>query len=59
MPLISYGGISTVINVFLIGIMLSVYKSGGLYKKDNKLDISKYKTFQFVDGKIIINLDRT
>jgi len=39
--------------------MLSVYKSGGLYKKDNKLDISKYKTFQFVDGKIIINLDRT
>ncbi|WP_353092597.1 FtsW/RodA/SpoVE family cell cycle protein [Tissierella praeacuta] len=58
LPLISYGGISTVINMFLIGIMLSVYKSGALYKKDDNLDTSKSKIFQFVDGKIIINLER-
>lgn len=58
LPLISYGGISTVINMFLIGIMLSVYKSGALYKKDDNLDASKSKIFQFVDGKIIINLNR-
>ncbi|TCU75795.1 cell division protein FtsW (lipid II flippase) [Tissierella praeacuta] len=58
LPLISYGGISTIINMFLIGIMLSVYKSGILYKKDDSLDMSKDKIFQFIDGKIIINLNR-
>lgn len=60
LPLISYGGIGTIINMFLIGIMLSVYKSGILYKNDNKLDISsnKNKIFQFIDGKIIIDFNR-
>ena len=60
LPLISYGGIGTIINMFLIGIMLSVYKSGILYKNDNKLDISsnKNKIFQFIDGKLIIDFNR-
>ncbi len=60
LPLISYSGTGTIINMFLIGIMLSVYKSGILYKNDNKLDISsnKNKIFQFIDGKIIIDFNR-
>ena len=60
LPLISYGGIGTIINMFLIGIMLSVYKSSALYRNDDKL-LSKSdgnKVFQFVYGKIIIDLKR-
>lgn len=60
LPLISYSGTGTIINMFLIGIMLSVYKSGILYKNDNKLDISsnKNKIFQLIDGKIIIDFNK-
>lgn len=37
LPLISYGGVSTIINLILIGIMLSVFKSGYLMHDTQKM----------------------
>lgn len=56
LPLITYGKLSIVINMFLIGVMLSVYKSGYLHRNDDILTAKENKTFQYIDGKIIIDL---
>ena len=59
LPLVSYGGIGTIINMFLIGIMLSAYKSRILYKNEVKImQKSRSKLFQFEDGRIIIDLNK-
>ena len=59
LPLLSYSRIGTIINMFLIGIMLSVYKSSVLYKNEDKLmQESRRKLFQFEDGRIIIDLNK-
>lgn len=58
LPLISYGRIGTIINMFLIGIMLSVFRSSSLYSNRELTQLSKNKSFSFVDGKIIIDLNR-
>lgn len=59
LPLISYGGTSTVINLILIGIMLSVFKSGYLVRDNQKItNSSEHKMFEFVDGKIVIDLGK-
>jgi len=58
LPLISHGGTATIINMFLIGIMLSVFKSGYLVR--DRVDTSrngKSKLFEVTDGKIIIHLN--
>lgn len=58
LPLISYGRTATVINMILIGIMLSVFKSGDLVR--DKITTSTWRKnnlFEVVDGKIIINLN--
>ena len=58
LPFISYGGTSTVINMILIGLMLSVFNTGGLYHDDkSKYKLSMSKLFEYSDGKIIINLN--
>ena len=59
LPLISYGRLGTIINMILIGTMLSVYKSEDLYK-NNKItkDFSENPIFQFKDGKIIIDFNK-
>lgn len=58
LPLISYGRTATIINMFLIGIMLSVFRHSTLYSsKESTRNLTK-KTFNFVDGKIIIDLNR-
>lgn len=58
LPLISYGRIATIINMFLIGIMLSVFRYSTLYSsKESTSKVSK-KIFNYVDGKIIIDLNR-
>ncbi len=52
-------GTSTAINMFLVGIMLSVFRTDGLVK-DKKLASSKSKLrlFEKVDGKLSFNLAR-
>ncbi len=58
LPLVSYGGISAIINMFLIGIMLSVFNLGDLICDNNTAADMKYsKLFEFTNGKIIINLN--
>lgn len=55
LPFISYGGTSTVINMVLIGIMLSVFNTGELYRDDiSKYSPNKNKLFEYKDGKNII-----
>lgn len=57
LPLISYGGAATVINMILIGIMLSVFKSGELVRdKHVAIKMRNNHFIQIVEGKIIINL---
>lgn len=59
LPLLSYSRVGTLINMFLIGIMLSVFKSSVLYKNEDRLmEKSRGKLFQFEDGKIIIDLNK-
>ena len=58
LPLISYGRIATFINMFLIGIMLSVFRYSTLYSSKESTSMVSKKTFNFVDGKIIIDLNR-
>lgn len=56
LPFLSYSGTATVINMILMGILLSVFKWGDLIK-DNLLESSSKKnTIEYEDGKIIINL---
>lgn len=57
LPLISYGGTATVINMILIGVMLSVFRSGD-FIRDNLITskVRNNKLFEIVDGKIIIDL---
>ncbi|PKM86240.1 MAG: FtsW/RodA/SpoVE family cell cycle protein [Firmicutes bacterium HGW-Firmicutes-12] len=57
LPLISYGGTATVINMIHIGILLSVLKSGDLVRDNIIIDERKNNLFEIVDGKIIINLN--
>lgn len=59
LPLLSYSRIGTIINMALIGIMLSTYRSSVLYKNDDWLiPKSTRKLFQFEDGRIIIDLNK-
>ncbi len=54
LPLISYGGTGIIINMFLIGIMLSVFKWGNLVN-DNVLVSKSNRFFSVNDGKVIID----
>jgi len=54
LPLISYGGVGTIINMFLIGIMLSVFKWDNLINDDVLISSGK-RLFNYTDGKIIID----
>lgn len=54
LPLISYGGTGIIINMFLIGIILSVFKWGNLIN-DNVLVSKSNRFFSVNDGKVIID----
>lgn len=60
MPLISHQSYGIVINMFLIGIMLSVFKTGNLIT-DNQTQNSSYekrKSLELLKGKLVINIRR-
>ena len=58
LPLISYGQIATIINMILIGLMLSVFKSGHLVWDNASTSVSnKNKFIEIVDGKVIIDFN--
>lgn len=58
LPFISYSGMSTIVNMTLIGVMLSVFKSGDIVK-DSLLvgNGARGKLLEIVDRKIIIDLN--
>ena len=58
LPLISYGGQALVINMCLIGFLLSVFRTGDLVRDQAGVAVvAKSSRFiQFVNGQIIINL---
>jgi cell division protein FtsW (lipid II flippase) len=56
LPLISNGSIATIINLALIGIMLSVFRTGDIVKDKNTSKIRNFITYS--DGKLIISLSK-
>ena len=59
LPLISTGGTATVINLLLVGIMLSVFKSGNVVSDKMMPALwNETKLVEFNNGKIIINITR-
>ena len=57
LPLISYGGRALVTNMFLIGILFSVFRTGDLVRDKAEATMGSSSHFiQYVDGQIIINL---
>jgi cell division protein FtsW (lipid II flippase) len=57
LPFISFGGTATIMNMILIGILLSVLKSGDLVRDNIRMGERKNNLFKIVDGKIIIDLN--
>lgn len=57
LPFFSYGGTSAIVNMFLIGILLSVLNTGYLIRDSNLAAHENIRFFEFTDGKIIINLN--
>lgn len=55
LPLISYGGRALVTNMCLIGLLLSTFRTGNLFK-DNVPVGKSNRLVQYKNGKIIINL---
>lgn len=57
LPLISYGGKFLMINMFLIGLLLSVFRTGALVKdKAGFASVNPHHFIQYNSGQIIINL---
>ena len=58
LPLISYGNIATMINLTLIGIMLSVFRTGDILKDKNINEVRNQNIITYCDGKLIISLSK-
>lgn len=58
LPLISYGNIATIINLILIGIMLSVFRIGDIVRDRNFSKLRNMSHISFTDGKFIISLNK-
>ena len=57
-PFISYSGSSVVVNMILIGIMLSVVRSGDIVSDNmRQKNAGRKKLFEVIDGKLIIDLN--
>ncbi len=60
LPFFSSNSVSIIINMFLVGIMLSVFKTGNLIGDSPlpKLASEKRKTLELINGKVTINIYR-
>ncbi len=56
LPFISYGRTSLFINAALIGFMLSVFRTGDVYRDEAKASSNQHKIVTYKDGQLIINL---
>lgn len=58
LPLISYSLIATMINLVLIGVMLSVFRTGDITKDGIPNEIKNHRFIVWNDGKLIISFSR-
>lgn len=56
LPLISFGSTAMIINLVLIGIMMSVFKNADIVRDKNNIRHDKDRFITWCDGKIIITL---
>jgi len=54
LPLISFGNTATILNLVLIGIMLSVFRTGDVAVDGALLRFTRHKIFSWDDGKLTI-----
>ncbi|MDD4347373.1 MAG: hypothetical protein PHZ11_10970, partial [Desulfitobacteriaceae bacterium] len=60
LPLISYGGRGLLINMCLIGFLLSIFRTGSLVSDNTEVaGIKSSRLIQYENGKIIIKLKAT
>lgn len=57
LPFISRGNSGMMVNLTLVGIILSVFKTGNLVRDSRSTQTRDYKFLEFTDGKIIIDLN--
>lgn len=55
LPFISYGKTALIINAALIGFMLSVFRTGDVYRDQMKSPLNLRTMFSYKDGKLVIN----
>lgn len=58
LPLISFGGTATIINLVLIGLMLSVFKNGDIVRDKHMVRYNKERFITLCDGKLIITFGK-
>lgn len=58
LPLVSYGKVATMINLTLIGIMLSVFRTGDVIRDRNESKIRNDNFITWSEGKLIISFGR-
>ena len=58
LPLVSYGNTATIMNLTLIGIMLSVFRNGDIVKDKNINEVRHQDFITYCDGKLIISFNR-
>lgn len=58
LPLISFGSTATIINLTLIGIMLSVFKNGDIVRDRQIVRCDKESFITWCDGKLIITFSK-
>ncbi len=55
LPLISYGNVATIINLTLIGLMLSVFRTGDIVRDTKPTITRRHNLITWGDGKLIIS----
>ena len=56
LPFISYGRSALFINAALTGFMLSIFRTGDIYKDNSMLYMKPHSLFSYKDGKLVIDL---
>jgi cell division protein FtsW (lipid II flippase) len=57
LPFISFGGTGFVVNMILIGLVMSVYRRTNIVIDNMQINTSNWQLISFENGKIIIDLD--